>query len=266
VPTDILHISTFGRMRIHEVCVSEGLYAAENLTVELDVTQSSKVQMQKLKDGIWDIVHTNADNVYWWNEDNGADFVIFLATPGRPNQDFIVRPEIKGYEDLRGKVIAVDAAESGYVTPLRLLLQQGDLAVEGRDYTFVEVGATQQRIDAMRGGLAVGAMIGSEQANNLVAEGYRRLDTINRLYTHYSGSAAARRDWIASNTELLQRYLRAHLRGARAAGDAMAGVPFGWDGLQEMMTMRKQVGLLRGAPDPHRFADDSYYRQALASI
>ena len=63
MPADVLHISTFGRMRIHEVCVGEGLYAAENLTVELDVTQSSKAQMQKLKDGVWDIVHTNADNI-----------------------------------------------------------------------------------------------------------------------------------------------------------------------------------------------------------
>jgi ABC-type nitrate/sulfonate/bicarbonate transport system substrate-binding protein len=266
MPVDVLHVSTFGRMRIHDVCVSEGLYAAENLTVELDVTQSSKAQMSKLKDGVWDIVHTNADNVYWWNEDNGADFVIFLATPGRPNQDFIVRPEINGYEDLRGKVIAVDAAESGYVTPLRLLLQEGGLAQEGREYTFVEVGATQQRIDAMRASQAFGAMIGSEQANNLVAEGYRKLDTINRLYTHYSGSAAARRDWIATNTDLLLRYLRAHLRGARVTGDAANAARFGWDGLQEMMTMRKQVGLLRGAPDPHRFADDTYYKQALANI
>jgi ABC-type nitrate/sulfonate/bicarbonate transport system substrate-binding protein len=222
--------------------------------------------MGRLKDGTWDIVHTNADNVYWWNEDNGADFLIFLATPGRPNQDFIVRPEIKGYTDLRGKVIAVDAAESGYVTPLRLLLKQGGLPREGADYTFVEVGATQQRIDAMRAGEAFGAMIGSEAASALVAEGYPKLDTINRLYTHYSGSAAARRNWAAERPELLMRYLRAHLRGSRLVAKSDALPPFGWAGLQEMMVMRKEVGLLRGEADAHRFADDTYYKRALESL
>jgi len=262
---DTLRVSTFGRMRAHDICVEKGLYAAENIDVELDVTQSSKAQMGKLKDGTWDIVHTNADNVYWWNEDNGADFLIFMATPGQPNQDFMVRPEIKGYADLKGKVIAVDAAESGYVTPLRLLLKQGGLPQEGTDYIFVEVGSTQQRIEAMKSGQALGAMIGSEAANALAAEGFPKLDTINRLYKSYSGSAAARRDWVTSNPELLLRYLRAHLRGAQSAG-ARSVETFGWDGLHEMMAMRQEVGLLRGAVDAHRFADDSYFTQARAGL
>jgi ABC-type nitrate/sulfonate/bicarbonate transport system substrate-binding protein len=176
----------------------------------------------------------------------------------------MVRPEIKGYVDLRGKIIAVDAAESGYVTPLRLLLKQGGLPIERRDYTFIEVGSTQQRIAAMQASQAVGAMIGSEAANALLAEGYRRLDTINRLYTHYAGSTAARRDWVATNSDLLLRYLRAHLRGSKLTGASPA--PFGWDGIQEMMVMRKEVGLLRGAADARRFADDSYFKQALAAI
>src|SRR5947208_10345020 len=108
---DRLRINSFGRSAAHDVALNEGLYAAENLEVELQVTQSSKAQMQELLDGVWQVVHTNADNVFWWDEDNGADFVIVMATPSRPGQSFVVRPEITGYADLRGKVLAVDAAE-----------------------------------------------------------------------------------------------------------------------------------------------------------
>jgi hypothetical protein len=33
-----------------------------------------------------------------------------------------------------------------------------------------------------------------------------------------------------------------------------------------MLETRQEVGLLRGAVDPHRFADDSYYRAAVTSL
>src|SRR5581483_10260730 len=130
----------------------------------------------------------------------------------------------------------------------------------------VEVGATQQRVEAMREGKAYGAMVGSEQAKGLASDGFRVLDSINRLYTHYAGSTAVRRAWAEANEALLLRYLRAHLRGARAEAGAGSAPSFGWEGLQEMLDMRRDVGLLRGAADPHRFADDRYFRQALGAL
>lgn len=287
---DRLATSAFGRSIVHEAAVRHGFYAAEGLEVELDVTQASKTQVQQLVDGTWDLIFTNADNIVWWVEDNGADLLIILAVEGRPNQNFLVRPEITGYQDLRGKVLAVDAAMSGYATPLRMLLRQAGLQQEGRDYTFLEVGATEQRVAAMRAGQAVGAMVNAGLERSLAAEGFHVLDSINRLYTHYAGTAAVRRRWAAERPDLLGRYLRAHLRallwtrdpahaeevaalsGRRAEPAAVAAEgagqppPFAWEGLEEMLAMRRDVGLLRGAPDPRRFADDRFYREAAAAL
>ena len=257
---DKLRVSTFGRGAVHEAAASKGIYQAEDLEVEVDVTPSSKTQMQQLVDGVWDLVHTNADNVVWWSEDNGADLVIVLATESKPNQDLVVRPEIATYEDLRGKPLAVDAAESGFVTPLRMLLTQAGLT-EGSDYTFIEVGATGRRMAALRDGRAYGAMVGSGQ--DLAADGFRALDTINRLYTNYAGSVATRREFAAANGELVVRYIRAQLRAmASLSGDERAPT-FAWDGLSEMLAMRRDVGWLRGPVDAHRFADDALYRRAI---
>lgn len=257
---DKLRINSFGRSAAHDKAVAEGLYAAENLEVEHAATQSSKQQMQELVDGVWQVVHTNADNVFWWSEDNGADLLIVLSIPSQPGQNFVVRPEIASYEDLRGKPIAVDAAESGFVTPLRVLLREHGLAEEGKDFTFVEVGNTQFRIDTMRAGTCVGGMISAGQTAELEAEGCRVLDSINRLYTHYAGTAATRRHWAKENPDLLVRYLRAHLR---ALGRTPA---FEWAGLREMMETRRQVGLLRGPVDPKRFATQEYYDTAVATL
>lgn len=265
---DKLRVNTFGRSALHETAVKEGIYAAEDLEVEHAATQSSKAQMQELKDGVWDVVHTNADNVFFWNEDNGADFLIILASPGLAGQDFVVRPEIESYEQLRGKALAVDASESGYATPLRVLLGEAGLKQEGRDYWYLEVGAGGARVDALRDGRASGAMLGSSQAAGLAAEGFRILDSINRLYTHYAGAAAVRRRWAEERSDLLVRYLRTViLSGERGgASDGRGTEGFDWTGLGEMIQMRHKLGLLRGPVDPHRFADDSYYNRAAGSL
>src|SRR5437867_7201706 len=107
---DKLRINSFGRGASQNEERDRQIYGSEGIELDQQVTQSSKQQMQELVDGVWDVVHTNADNVFWWAHDRGADIVIVLATPGRPNQDLVVRPEINTYEDLRGKVLAVDAA------------------------------------------------------------------------------------------------------------------------------------------------------------
>lgn len=265
---DVLRINTFGRAAPQETAAARGFYQAEQLEVEHHVTQSSKQQMQELIDGVWDVVHTNADNVFWWAHDRGADIVIVLATPGRPNQDLIVRPEIGGYPDLQGKALAVDAAESGFATPLRLLLSENGLAHEGTDYRFLEVGATQQRVEALLAGEAFGAMIGAGQYSELRQQGFTVLDTINRLYDKYAGSAAVRREWAESRSDLLVRYVRAYLRSTRSVGGdgAPPPSPFCWEGLAEMLASRVQAGLIPDAIDPHRFADDRYYLQALATL
>ena len=259
---DKLRVSTFGGGATQTAAAKLGLYAAEDLEVELDVTQSSKDQMGKLIDGTWDLVHTNADNVVWWCEDNGADLVIVMAAESRAGQDLWVRPEIETYEDLRGKTLAVDAAESGYVTPLRVLLAQAGLK-EGTDYDFVEVGTTHMRVDAMKEGRAFGAMVGS--GRDAAADGFRVLDSINRLYTHYASSTATRREWAAANADLLVRYLRAQLKAAASLSDGAGAAPsFSWEGLREMIQTRADVGWLRGAVDPRRFADDTYFARAVA--
>src|SRR5438270_8735697 len=129
---DKLEINTFGRLIPHEVAVAKGFYAAETLEVEHTATTASKVQMSELKNGVWHAVHTHPDNVFWWNEDNDADLLIVLSLPAEPNLVLVVGPEIKSFEDLRGKTIAADAAESGFVTPLRVMLQEHGLVQEGR--------------------------------------------------------------------------------------------------------------------------------------
>jgi ABC-type nitrate/sulfonate/bicarbonate transport system substrate-binding protein len=280
---DKLRINSFGRLAAHDVAAAKGFYETEGLEVEHAATQASKTQMQEAKDGVWHFVHTHADNVFWWNEDNGADLLIVLAIPSEPNLIFVVSPEIKSYEDLRGKTIAADAAESGFVTSLRVMMKEHGLAEEGKDYYFEEIGSN--RVDALREGRFPASMlnVGAERA--LEAQGFHVLDSITRLYNNYATIAAGRRQWIQENEDTVVRYLRAHTRAlvwmqdpANAAEAAQLDIryrveggisgppPFAWEGIREMMGTRKDAGLLRGPVDPKRMADDRYYLEAVKSL
>jgi ABC-type nitrate/sulfonate/bicarbonate transport system substrate-binding protein len=280
---DRLQINTFGRLAPHDVAVAKGYYAAEDLEVEHNSTQASKTQMGELKSGVWDVVHTHADNVFWWNEDNDAKLLIVLALPTEPNLIFVVGPQITGYEDLRGKTIAADAAESGFVTSLRVMMKEHGLAEEGRDYFFEEIGAN--RVGPMREGRFVASMLNVGQENTLADLGFHVLDSIKRLYRNYATIATVRRQWAEEHGDVLVRYLRAHMRAVlwiedpanaaeaaqlQARATLVKGVPlpppFAWEGLREMMSTRRDAGLLRGEVDPHRFADERYYQRAIADL
>ncbi len=279
---DKLRINSFGRLIPHEVGAANGFYAAEDLEAEHTATTASKVQMRELKEGVSHVVHTHPDNVFWWNEDNDANLLIVMALPAEPNLVFVVAPEIKSYEDLRGKTIAADAAESGFVTSLRVMLKEHGLVEEGRDFTFAEIGAN--RVEALLEGRYVGSMLGVGQEKRLADRGFHVLDSIKRLYTNYAHVGVVRRQWALENPDLVVRYLRAHLRAmlwlddpanaAEAVRFAARGgsppisapPPFAWEGLREMMATRRDAGLLRGAVDPHRFADDSYYLRAVETL
>jgi ABC-type nitrate/sulfonate/bicarbonate transport system substrate-binding protein len=280
---DRLRINTFGRLAPHDVALAKGFYAAEDLDVEHNSTQASKTQMGELKDGVWNVVHTHADNVFWWNEDNDAKLLIVLALPTEPNLIFVVGPDVKSYEDLRGKTIAADAAESGFVTSLRVMMKEHGLPEEGRDYFFEEIGAN--RVGAMREGRFVASMLNVGQEHTLADLGFHVLDSIKRLYRNYATIATVRRQWAEDHADVLVRYLRAHMRAvlwiedqanaaeaaryqARATlvKDTQLPPPFAWEGLREMMEIRRQAGLLRGAVDPHRFGDARFYQEAIASL
>ena len=252
-----LKVSTFSRTKQHDRAVEGGFFRDEDLDIELDMTQASKTQMGQLVDGVWDLVHTNFDNVLYWSEDHGAELLVVCAVPGAPRQDLVVRPEIKTIADLRGKVIAADAAESGYITPLRKMLQEAGL--NAGDYTVEEYGATDGRVAAMANGKAFGAMVGEGRK---LEGGMWVMDNINRMYTNYASIIVTRRAWAEQNEDLVVRYLRAQFAAAESLYSD-SGQQFDWDGMREMMEMREAVGYLRGPIDPERFASTHHFDKAL---
>jgi ABC-type nitrate/sulfonate/bicarbonate transport system substrate-binding protein len=222
-----------------------GCFAHHGLQVNFVTTPNSDAQRAGLAKGDIHIAHAAVDNAVAMREQSGADVVILAGGDAGMN-DFMVRDDIGGFEDLRGKVLAVDAPTTAYaLVAKKILLDRGLL--EGRDYSVRAAGGTGPRAAAMvfDAQLAMG-MINPPFSFLVRQQGLRSLGTQHQLLGSYQATGAfALRAWAADQAATLQRYLAALIEGHRAVlNPAMTGAMqellqnrFGLDGAVAAQTL-----------------------------
>lgn len=187
------------------------LFEEAGVAVEVTLTGSSTHQLEQLRSGGYDIGFQQSDHVVRAVE-AGSDLCIIMAQGYAPELSLVVAPEIKTFTDLRGRDIAVDGANTGYALLLRKLLAQHGL--DKSAYRFVEIGGSQERFDALKGGRAVASWLNPPFDRNLFAAGFAALGTTRQFFPAYPGSiAATRRSWAAQHADRLVAFIRA-FRGA----------------------------------------------------
>src|SRR3954463_9282313 len=149
------------------VAQDRGLFAREGLEVNFERTPSSGALFKNMMAGRYQIGSAAMDNVVAYVEGQaemtieGFDIVSFLGVHSGL-VSLVTRPEIKGFPDMKGKVVAVDSPASGYALVLYRILDQKGLARE-RDYKILAVGGPGERLDAMRQNRAAIALISPPQ-------------------------------------------------------------------------------------------------------
>ena len=154
-----LRLVTFGVDPTTIVARARGLFAAEGLDLEVTVTPSSTQQMRGLSQGAYDIASTAFDNVLAWSGREGAEIVAVAQSADRTLLPVFVRPEIKHWDDLRGKKLAADAVDTAYALVLRRILLAHGLDLRRGDYELVAAGATGQRLESMKRGETFAAVL-----------------------------------------------------------------------------------------------------------
>ncbi len=195
-----------------------GEFERMGLQVEVQHTPNSDEQRAGLAAGRFEIAHAAVDNAVALIE-SGADAVIVCGGDAGLNE-FIVRPEIANFEDLRGKLLAVDAPNTAYALAAKKILKERGL-LEGRDYQVKLAGGTGPRAAAMvsDASLACG-MINPPFNFKLRAQGLKSLGSQYELLGPYQATGAyVMRPWAQSHREVLQRYLVAYVRGQRRVMD-----------------------------------------------
>ncbi len=211
---DVLHVGGFsGLGAATDVAERKGFLEAEDMTLEFDRVDTSIELMTNFISGKYDIIQTNADTIIAWTEGQGMDrqahdFIIIMGGyRGRAPLELVVAPDILSIADLRGRVLAVDAINTGYSTMLVYMLREEGL-VWKKDYELKSIGGGPMREEAMMKGEIIGGLVPLN--DELKQMGFHPLLTSLDYITDYArGVTAARPEWADQNEDLLVRYIRA---------------------------------------------------------
>ncbi len=281
--------------------MAEGFFATRGLEIDVQNTPNSDEQRAGLAEGKFDIAHAAVDNAVAMIE-SGNDAVIVCGGDAGMN-DFMVRAEINTMDDLRGKLLAVDAPNTAYALAAKKILKQAGL-LENRDYSVKLAGGTGPRSSAMVADpLLAAGMINPPFSFTVREKGLKSLGTQFDLLGPYQATGAfVMRAWAAAHADALAAYLAAYIEGQRhvldprnrdsmiellvtrfkltpavAAGTYEAVVApgsglapdaaFNNEGFATVLSIRAEMEGMWGGkpPQAQRYLDLSYYDTALAS-
>ncbi|MBU0587575.1 MAG: ABC transporter substrate-binding protein [Gammaproteobacteria bacterium] len=195
--------------------IAQGYFAQRGLQIEVQHTPNSDEQRAGLATGKFDIAHAAVDNAVAMVEAAKQDVAIVCGGDAGMN-DFVVRAEIDSLDDLRGKLLAVDAPNTAYALVAKKILKNHGL-LEGRDYAVKLAGGTGPRSAAMVADpqLAAG-MINPPFSFTVREQGLKSLGSQYQLLGPYQATGAfVMRSWAQANAEVLVRYLAAYIEGQR---------------------------------------------------
>jgi len=279
--------------------VAQGFYAKRGLAVELVYTPNSTELRDGLAAGRYQIAHAGVDNAVAQVETANVDLFIFMGGNNGFN-NLIVQPEIRSYEDFRGKVMAVDAVDTAFAL---LLYKMLDLKGIKRDqYEVKPVGGSLLRYQAMTKDKTYAAsMLNPPFSLQAVRAGLKDFGSaVSVIGPYQSDGGWVLRSWGQANGDVLSRYIQANIEGIRwvlnpANKAAMVTIladrlklandvaeesftfsqngfavdgKFDIDGFKNSLQLRADMlGTWGGKPPaPEKYLDFTYYQRALAAM
>jgi ABC-type nitrate/sulfonate/bicarbonate transport system substrate-binding protein len=140
----------------------KGYFLKNGLDIETIYIPSGTLGMQALLGGETKILAADGSSVVNARL-RGAPVKIFLGMVNFYPNPFFSAPEIKSPADLKGKKIAVTRIGSSSYTATVMLMKKLGLE-EGRDYTILQLGSTQNRLAALTKGLIQGTTLSAPES------------------------------------------------------------------------------------------------------
>jgi ABC-type nitrate/sulfonate/bicarbonate transport system substrate-binding protein len=133
---------------------ARGYFQQEGLSVCYNQVTSSTQQFNSLLSGQYNIISTTADNAVNRYVNSQLPVQIVAGSDQGAGLDLFINTAngIHSISDLKGKSVAVDAPNSGYVYALEKILSANGLSLANNDYSLQIVGGTQQRYAAITAG------------------------------------------------------------------------------------------------------------------
>ena len=194
----------------------KGIFAKYGLTVELNPLGGGAPSTAALIAGQVDIADTSGSTVLSAVA-AGADLIVTgVLSPAYPYV-LMASADIKTAADLKGKTIVVKAIGDATDVATRLMLKKLGL-VPDKDVTILAVNQDNARIAAVQSKQACCTPAQPQDRIALEALGFKVAFDMSTLgLLNSQGSITAKRDWLAANKDVMQRFIDAIVTATAAA-------------------------------------------------
>jgi len=206
--TQIITVGQFSDSAVIHAIRHLGLDTTASIEIEPTRVPSSPEQFTWLRDGRIDIAITSPDNVLLYATTDQQPLgqrldVKMLRTIDRGlGLALFSRPEIESLDQLKGHKVGVDVVRSGFALLLfRMLAEHG---IEREDVTFVELGATPNRLTAVIEGQATATILNAESRVSAQTAGMKEWVSSSDISPNYLGTVlAVRSDFDTDLAEII---------------------------------------------------------------
>ena len=275
-----------------------GFFEREGLDVPIITMRGSPLTIQALTaDSIY-VANATVDTLIGAYE-KGADLTMIGGLINGLGLSMIGGKPYKTYADLRGTTIGTQTLTSGTGFALRLVLKAHGLEYP-RDYKLLNIGGASDRYQALTSGQISSAPVGvpldlvaKQQGFNII--GYFADDQPNFQFNVY----IVKRSWAEKNRTLVVRFMKTMVATMRWMMDnretacaylskemtisiehCRYAADYNWknriwdrnadlnvEGVRTVMKITAEQGILKEPlPQPSRYIDSSYLKQALAEL
>ena len=279
------------------VASRQGFFNQQKLAVEVLLIRGSDVSTQALAAGSLQVSGASSDAPIA-AIDRGLDMVIVGGIINGLSQSIMAGKNYKSYDDLRGATLGANSLTAGTAFAFRRVLKAKGLEYP-RDYKLINVGGTPQALATLASGQIAAAPLSLPV--NFVAEeqGFNTIGRFIDVIPHYQLSVySVLRLWAEKNHGIMVRFMKAIALACRwiysnkeAAVDLLAKemglkreyARKGWEfyteqglwhpngdvtieGLGVVAQIYAEQNQLKMAPNPLRFVDQSFLREALKEL
>jgi ABC-type nitrate/sulfonate/bicarbonate transport system substrate-binding protein len=208
-----LTVTGYFRSPAFLIATHKGLFAKERLDVEFHLVRLAPEHNKGLAEGRWPITLSSVDTMLARTTQDGVDFVAFLEAEEGLSVQLIVKPEIKSFADLRGKLFAADPVDSNYDLIRNKIMR--DHGISESEYRIEILGNSRARAAAFAAGKVDAAMLQPPFTEQALAKGGVVLAEGAKYVPNWPLVCGwGLRRWLTANRPTAVRFARAMASGA----------------------------------------------------
>lgn len=191
------------------ITYNAGLFTKHGLDVDLEY-QASTLQIPSLLSGDVNIIHVGGPELVSAVA-AGADVVV-IATLAPVYAYILMAPNaIRTPNELKGKTLGISKfGDTSDIETKDALVRFG---VDPKDVTIVQIGSSSNRTVALLSGAVQATLLSPPITDQIAPQGYHALVDLAKLRVPAALTVTAKRSWVESHRDLVQRYIDALIEG-----------------------------------------------------